>query len=256
MKLGVRLESLGLPFRSALAAAAKLGARGVQFDAVGDFHPDRLSATGRREVGFLLRSHGLETTALRCDVRRPLSDETQLEARLDDIRKVMTLSFELGARMILVEAGAIPEADDDPPLSVLRESLHALITHGDRCGSAIALEVGNESPERMSTLLGSLPVGMIGVNFNPANLLMHGFDPVPAVTTLKSWLLHAQAQDGRRGGASRLAQPVALGGGDIDWMTLLGTLSANDYHGWLVVHTNDRNAAGIENGVKFLRRLI
>lgn len=255
MKLGVRLESLGLPFRSALAAAAKIGVRGAQFDAVGDFHPDRLGDTGRREVAFLLRSHGLEATALRCDVRRSLADESQLEARLDEVRKVMNLSFDLGARMVLVEASAIPDADD-PRLSVLRESLSALITHGDRSGVAMALEVGNESPERMSAFLASLPVGMIGVNFNPANLLAKGFDPLEAVTALKPWLLHAQAQDSRHGGSSRLAQSVKLGGGDIDWMALLGILSANEYSGWLVVHTNDPNAANIEAGVKFLRRLI
>src|SRR3954468_21175369 len=63
MKLGVRLESLGLPFRPALAAASRLTVTGVQLDAVGDFHPDRLSETGKREIRHLMTSYGLELTA-------------------------------------------------------------------------------------------------------------------------------------------------------------------------------------------------
>src|SRR5262249_59460571 len=70
MKLGVRLESLGLPLRPALTATAKMGAAGVQVDAAGDLSPERLSQTGRRELGNLLRSHNLQLTALGCPLRR------------------------------------------------------------------------------------------------------------------------------------------------------------------------------------------
>jgi hypothetical protein len=45
IKIGVRLESLDLPFRKALAEAAGLGVAGVQFDPVGELSPTRLSQT-------------------------------------------------------------------------------------------------------------------------------------------------------------------------------------------------------------------
>ena len=56
LKIGVRLESLGLPLRRALFEAGQLGVAGVQVDAAGDLSPNRLSETGRREFRHLLRS--------------------------------------------------------------------------------------------------------------------------------------------------------------------------------------------------------
>jgi hypothetical protein len=59
LKIGVRLESLGLPLRRALTEASRLGVAGVQVDAVGDLAPNNLSQTGRREFLHLLRGHNL-----------------------------------------------------------------------------------------------------------------------------------------------------------------------------------------------------
>src|SRR5215468_7164733 len=109
MKLGVTLESLSLPVRRGLFEAQRLGLAGVQVDAVGDLAPDRLSDTGRREFRHLLRSHGLELSALGCPLRHGLDERTNLDARIDRVRQVMSLSFDLGARRVIVQAGQIPE---------------------------------------------------------------------------------------------------------------------------------------------------
>ena len=64
MKIGIVAESTGLPLRSAIAEAAKLGSAGIQCDAVGDLSPGSLGATGRREFKNLLRSYSVELAAL------------------------------------------------------------------------------------------------------------------------------------------------------------------------------------------------
>src|SRR5947209_16049168 len=114
LKIGVNLESLGLPFRRALAEAQRTGAAGVQLDAAGDLAPDRLSDTGRRELRHLLRSHNLELTALGAPLRHGLDVVQNQEARIDYLRTVMALSFDLGPRVVIVQAGRIPEKPDDP----------------------------------------------------------------------------------------------------------------------------------------------
>src|SRR5438132_2830708 len=114
MKLGVTLESLDLPVRRGLFEAQRLGLTGVQVDAVGDLAPDRLSDTGRREFRHLLRSHGLELTALGCPLRHGLDTPTNLEPRIDRIRQVMSLSFDLGPRRVIVEPGRVPDDPADP----------------------------------------------------------------------------------------------------------------------------------------------
>src|SRR6478609_4365022 len=135
MKLGVTLESLGLPIRRGLLEAQRLGLAGVQVDASGDLAPDRLSDTGRREFRHLLRSHGLELTALGCPLRHGLDEPTNLQPRIDRIRQVLALSFDLGPRTIIVQAGRIPEKPDDPRTATLTESLLALGQYADRVGA-------------------------------------------------------------------------------------------------------------------------
>ena len=49
LRIGVRLESLGLPLRRGLHEVERLGVTGVQVDAAGDLSPQTLSQTGRRE---------------------------------------------------------------------------------------------------------------------------------------------------------------------------------------------------------------
>src|SRR5437667_7862259 len=126
MKIGVRLESMGLPLRRALGEAERLGVGGVQVDAVGDLAPKSLSQSGRREFLHLLRGHNLELTALGCPLRHGLDHPEGLDARLDHVKKVMSLSFDLGAPRAVIQAGPIPEDDQDPRWRSLPESLDAL----------------------------------------------------------------------------------------------------------------------------------
>jgi sugar phosphate isomerase/epimerase len=258
MKLGVSLESLGLPVRQGLAEARRLGVAGVQVDATGDLAPDRLSESGRREFLHLLRSHGLELSALGCPLRHGLDEPTNLEPRIDRVRRVLDLSFDLGARKVIVQAGRIPDDPADPRAVTLTESLLALGRHGDRIGAVLALETGVESGEKLKAFLDRLDTGGLGVNYDPANMLMNGFDPVANLAPLKDRIVHTHARDARRGGPGRAAQEVPLGHGDIDWMLYLGTLSALEYRGWVVVvrESGTSRAADVAADVAFLRRFL
>src|SRR4051812_41385021 len=114
LKIGVRLESLGLSLRRALQEAQRLGGAGGQTGAVGDLSPQQLSQTGRREFRHLLRAHGLELTSLGCPLRRGLDTAENQEARIEHVMRVMSLSFDLGPRVTVVQAGRVPDKPDDP----------------------------------------------------------------------------------------------------------------------------------------------
>ncbi len=248
LKIGLRLEALGLPLRPALFAASRLGVAGVRVDAVDDLSPTRLSETGRREFRHLLRSHNLELTALGCPLRRGLDAEEDQQPRIEHVRKVMTLAYELGPRVAIVEAGAVPGESEDARGRLLTESLTALAAHGDRVGAILALETGLESGEALNSYLARFDSGSLAANLNPSNLLMHGFDVYESARALNRRVVRVTAKDARLVGASRAAQEVPLGHGDIDWMQLLSILEEIEYRSWLTV---DREA-----DMAFLRRLI
>src|SRR5262245_55333638 len=142
LKIGIRLESLGLPLRKALGEASRLAVVGVQIDAVGDLGPDSLSQTGRREFRNLLRGYSLELTALGCPLRHGLDTAEGQERRLEFVRKVMALARDVGPGIVVVEAGQVPDEKEVERSRLMRDALSNLGAHGDRIGTRLALETG------------------------------------------------------------------------------------------------------------------
>src|SRR5438552_14593503 len=163
LKIGIRLESLGLPLRKALQEASRLGVGGVQGDAVGDLSPSQLSETGRREFRHLLRAYNLELTALGCPLRRGLDVAEDQQPRLEHVRKVMAQSYDLGAARIVLEAGRAPTAEEmtSPRAALLNEALKVLSQHGDRTGVLLALETGLEPGGQLRAYLDRFDTGSL-----------------------------------------------------------------------------------------------
>jgi L-ribulose-5-phosphate 3-epimerase len=258
VKIAIRLESLGLPLRRALQEAERMGVAGVQVDAAGDLSPRALSATGRREFKHLLRAHNMELTALGCPMRHGLDIPENQQARIDHIREVLSLSFDLGPRIVIVQPGQVPAEAADPRRILLSEALLALGQYGDRIGAFLAVETGLETGEALEAFLNGFDSGSLKVNFDPANLLMHSFDPYAAALALRGKIVHVHAKDVRQTNASRIAQEVPLGHGDIDWMQLLGTLEEIEYRGWLTIEreSGENRLADVTAGVAFLQRFV
>lgn len=259
LKIGIRLESFGLPLRRALAEAEKLGVSGVQIDAVGSLSPNALTQTGRREFRHLLRAHNLELTAVGCPLRHGLDEAENQMPRIEHVRKVMTLAYDLGPRLVVLTAGRAPREDEnDARTALLTEALHALAAHGDRCGTVVALETGLEPGRQLRQYLDRFDTGSLRVNLDPANLLIRDFDPYDATQALAGLVAHVHARDARKGTASRTAAEVPLGHGNLDWMRLLSLLEEIEYRGWITIE-QESGAPGPETmaaGVGFLRRLL
>jgi sugar phosphate isomerase/epimerase len=258
LQIGIDLDSLGLPLRKALEQAERLGVSGVQVDAAGPLVPDALSQTGRREFRHLLRAHNLELTAVGCPLRQSLNTPENQEGRINYVRKVMNLSFDLGPRVVVIEPGRIVDDDKDPRFHLLSEALLALGHHGDRTGATLALETGLEPGHVLRRFLDRFDTGGLGVNLDPANLLLHGFDPYASVKALAGKIVHARAKDARQAATSPVAQEVPLGHGDIDWFQFFGVLEEVEYRGWLTIEreSGDNRLADVTAGVAFLRRFV
>lgn len=256
LRIGIVAESTGLPFRQAVAQAAKMGAEGIQVNATGDLAPDALGESGRREIRNLLRSFAQDLAALNVPLRRGLDSAENLQPRIDHIRKAMQLAFDLGARRVVVPCPRIPTDADSPRAQTMRESLWALGAHGDRIGTVLALEIGFDPAAMVKPYLAGFDSGSLKVAYDPANMLMHGHDPVANLAPLKGRIAHVHARDARAGGVSQGIQEVPLGAGDVDWMAFTATLQVLEYDGFLTVEreSGENKLADVAAGVKFLRR--
>ena len=254
LKIGINLNSLGMSLRRGMEEARRLGAGGVEVEAVGDLAPANLSQTGRREFRHLLKGHGLELTALACPLRHGLAHPENLQPRIEAIQNVLTLSYDLGPRIVIVQAGKIPDQDDDPAAGLLRESLEALGRFGDRVGATLALDTGSETGERLRTFLERIDAGSLGANLDPGHLLLGGFDVCGSARSLHDRIVHVHARDARRVNRAE----VPLGHGDIDWLAFLGVLQEINYRGWLTLvrDAGQNRPADIAAGLAFLRRFV
>ena len=256
LRIGIDLEATGLPLRSGVAQAAKITAQGIQVDAAGDLNPDALGKTGRREFRNLLRSYSLELAALNVPLRHGIDEAENLQQRLDHIKKAMQLAFDLGARRVVVPCPKIPGEGEAVRAQLLRESLLALGTHGDRVGTFVALEIGYDSGEAVKQYLAGFDTGSLRVTYDTANLLVNGHDPLTNLAPLQGLIAHVHARDARSAGISRGLQEVPLGAGDIDWMAFTATLQVLEFDGFLTVdrEQGQTKLKDVADGVKFLRR--
>jgi sugar phosphate isomerase/epimerase len=258
LKLAVVLESLGRPVREALDIAATLGVTGVQVDAAGPLAPSQLTQTGRREFRHLLRARGLELVALGCPLRHGFDHAEGLEARVELVRQTLSLAYDLGPRVVIAYGGPLDLDEKHPAFPFLHDSLTDLARHGDRVGATLALETGVEALETVPLLLARFDSAGLGLNLDPASLLLHRHDPLTAVRAWKERIVHVHARDARPGRPDRGAIEVPLGAGDVDWIAFLGALEEVGYRGALTIKrgpTADPRGELLA-GVRFLRRLI
>jgi sugar phosphate isomerase/epimerase len=255
-KLGIVLETTGLSVRRALQEVARLGVHGVQVDAVSDLAPDRFTDTGRREFRNLLKSYNLELSALNCPLRRGLDVADNLQPRIEHVRKVMQLAFDLGPRRVIVPLPKVPEDAAAPRALTAREALTDLGSFGDRVGTVLALEAGLDSGDKVRDYLNSFDSGSLQVNFDPANFLLNGFDPLASLAALAGKVAYIHARDARAATVGGGAREVPVGAGDIEWIMFVATLESIDYQGYLTVdrESGDDRFRDAAAGVKFLQR--
>ncbi len=226
--LGLRLDP-SRPIKEQIRAAARLGAKGIVVDAVGDLAPDRLTETGRRELRHALRSVELSLIALHLPTRRPFDSTDGLDDRLNRAEKAFGLAYELGTPLVLARVGAVPAETDEPRRGVFLAAVGELGRRADHRGTRLAIETGSESGEVLRAMLDGLGSLGLAASLDPAGLLGQGFDPVASTRALGPWVVHAYATDPSvaRGPGSR--------GAALDWEEYLGALEEIEYRGSLTI---------------------
>jgi sugar phosphate isomerase/epimerase len=234
--LGLRLDP-ERPVRDQIYEAARLGARGVVVDAIGDLAPHRLSETGRREVRHILRTVELSLVAVSLPTRRPFDTIEQLDDRLRRAEAAFAMAFELGTDIVLARVGAVPPEEDAARRTIFTDAVRELGLRADYRGVRLAIEAGTEPGAALRSFLESLAVPSLAASIDPSSLLQVGIDPVLAVRELGEFVAHAYANDAT--GTSRVAAPNPRGygfpPGALDWEEYLGALEEIAYWGFLTV---------------------
>lgn len=132
---------------------------------------------------------------------------------------VATLAAEAGLDLVTFHAGLLPEEADDPERGVLLDRLRAIADTFGAYGVRLGLETGQETADTLARVLDELDRPNVGVNFDPANMILYGKgDPVAALERLAPRVVQIHVKD-----AIPTATPgtwgreVPVGDGVVDW---------------------------------------
>ena len=193
----------------------------------------------------------------------------------------MDLALDLGCTVVTTHIGVVPADKKAKRYSTIAKACEALGRYGERIGATFAIETGPEPAAALAMLLDDIAIPRgIGVNFDPANLVMVVRDNVvEAVKTLGKYIVHTHAKDGRN------LQPVEdvevlyglkpappgkkvswgdymkelpLGEGDVNFDTYLPALGGVGFDGFLTIEreVGENPRKDIEQAVRFLREKI
>jgi sugar phosphate isomerase/epimerase len=257
IRLAVELASLGLPLKKGLLTARELAVEAVEIDARNELRPEDLTRTGVRQVRKMLEDLNLRISAIQFRTRRGYATSADLDARIDATKKAMSVAYELGTNVVVNHIGRVPPATDLAARSTLIQALADLGRHGQKVGAMLAAETGTESGDELAGLIAELPPFSIGVDFNPANLIINGHSPRQAIGALAPHVLHIHATDATRDLAQGRGIEVPLGQGNAEFPELLAALEEQLYRGFITVARRDTDhpLAEVRQSLEFLRNL-
>lgn len=147
------------------------------------------------------------------------------------------LAEELGVTGLAAHVGFVPHAPGHPHYRPLVEAVRTIAGRcGDR-GQTFHLETGQEPAEVLGRFLDDVGRPNVGVNFDPANLVLYGTDePLTALDRLAPAVRGVHCKDALPpSGPGVLGTEVLIGHGVVDLPALVRKLREIGYDGPLVI---------------------
>ncbi len=146
---------------------------------------------------------------------------------LDRAFRVADLAERTGLPLVTLHGGFLPHASDDPVRRTMLDRLRTIADIFGQRGIGIALETGQESAATLAQALHELDRPSVGVNFDPANMILYGMgDPLEAVESLAPWLRQVHIKDAiATKNPGTWGTEVPVGEGSVPWASFLASVN-------------------------------
>jgi len=253
--IGAFMDCATYPVDESIRIALATKTAGFQLGAAhGEYAPENMTSAKIAELNDKMRSNGLVFSALCGDIGRGFGHAELNPGLIEKSKRILDLAKELGTDIVTTHIGVVP---DDPAVDrykIMQEACYELSRYADSIGSHFAIETGPESSAVLKKFLDGLHSTGVGVNLDPANLVMVvGDDPVVAVHNLKDYIVHTHAKDGvmlvktnpeyvyrviprpEDLQGIKFYREVPLGEGQVNFPTYLRALDEIGYRGFLTI---------------------
>jgi len=263
----VRLLASMLTEQSPDLSALVEMAKGFGFGAI-EFHHAMLPAYDRRsldQVAGILQRHGMTLSMLTCapDFTHPDADER--ERQLDEMKTKVVAAWVLGAEGVRVTVGcAHPEVSREQGIAWAVEMLTRLAEFAFPRGVKLGLENHYKDrlwqlpdfafePEVFLEVVDRLKGVPVGINFDCANPVMVGYDPMAILRAVADRIWHVHVSDRKFGDYAH----QVLGEGDVPLASLLTELARLGYRGVLSLEDGQgQGDEGTRRSLAYLQTLV
>jgi sugar phosphate isomerase/epimerase len=155
----------------------------------------------------------------------------------------------VGVPSITTHVGFIPESPNNPLYVGVVEALGEVVTHCKALGLTFCFETGQETPTTLLRVIEDLGGENLGINLDPANLLMYGkANPVDALDVFGQYVVGVHAKDGEYPTDGRnLGVEKPLGEGRVNFPVLIPKLKSLGYNGALTIEREISGPKQIED---------
>jgi L-ribulose-5-phosphate 3-epimerase len=275
-KLGVILSSFKTDTNTALQYACDVGVKGIQINANNIFETDDYNPSRKKEFIKRIKNYDLDISAFGADLgNHGFSIAIENKTKIENLKKTIYLAKEMGTNIIVSHIGVIPEDNSHDRYKIMQEACWEAADYANSLDATFAIETGPETAIVLKDFLDSLGSKGIGVNLDPANLVMITGDiPAEAVFTLKDYVIYTHAKDGVRlleKSPEELYRDIEkeivlgmsfkemqLGEGDVNFAEYLKALDDIGYDGYLTIEreVGESRRDDISKGVQYLKQIV
>ncbi|WP_217591693.1 sugar phosphate isomerase/epimerase [Cohnella sp. GbtcB17] len=117
--------------------------------------------------------------------------------RVAALKRWADFAARIGAPAIITHCGFIPENMTDPEYPAVVEAIREVAQYCLDRGLEFWLETGQETPVVLLRTIERVGTGNLGLNFDPANLIMYGKgNPIDALDTVGDYVRNIHVKDG------------------------------------------------------------
>jgi sugar phosphate isomerase/epimerase len=170
------------------------------------------------------------------------------------------LATRLGLKFVMFHAGFLPHEESDPSFAKLVDRLAQVAGLFATRDLHIGFETGQESGDTLAAFLEKLGRPNVGINFDPANMILYDKgDPIAALRRLGPWLRQCHLKDAIRTRVpGTWGEEVVVGTGQVDWKAFFATLQNLGFRGDLCLEreAGSQRVADLRAGREYLEHLL
>ena len=157
--------------------------------------------------------------------------------RMKELLSSARFAASLGVGCVNTHMGFIPENPSDPLYADFIASARWLLDRYADIGMRLNFETGQETPVTLLRTMRDLAADNVGINFDPANLMMYGkANPIDALGIIGKYVRGVHAKDGEYPtDGDHLGEEKPLGQGSVNIPALIAKLRAVGYDGALTI---------------------